>query len=160
MGFKIADIPKNKRLVQCRWIFEIKRNGTFRCRLVAKGFTQVGGLDFDHTFSPMINDITFRIMLIVKILWGLDSCLFDVETAFLLGEFEEGIEIYMRLPEGIDGDPRVDCVKLLKTIYGLTQSSLAFFNLWVKTMLELGFIQSESDPCLFCRGSGEKTLIL
>ena len=66
----------------------------------------------------------------------------------------------MRLPEGIDGDPRVDCVKLLKTIYGLTQSSLAFFNLWVKTMEGLGFIQSESDPCLFCRGYGEKALIL
>ena len=96
---------------------------------MAKGFTQVGGSDFDHTFSSMISDITFRIMLIVKILWGLDSCLFDVETAFLLGEFEDGIEIYMRLPEEVEGDPRVDCVKLLKTIYGLTHSSLAFFNL-------------------------------
>ena len=157
--FKVSNVPKDKRLVQHKWVFEIKRSGIFRARLVAKGFTQVGGSDFDQIYSPMINDVTFRLLLVVKIIFGLDSWLFDVETAFLLGDLE-GIEIYMRLPEGLPGDPRTDCVKLLKTIYGLTQSSRAFFKLWVDTMEKLGFHQSPADPCLFCRGSEGTLLIL
>ncbi len=60
----------------------------------------------------------------------------------------------------MNGDPRVDCVQLLKTIYGLTQSSRAFFKLWADTMERLGFKQSPADPCLFCRGYGETMLIL
>ena len=157
--YKLRDVPRDKRLVQSKWVIEIKRNGIFRARLVAKGFTQVGGSDFDQIFSPMVNDITFRLMLVIKIVFGLDSCLFDVETAFLLGDLE-GIEIYMRLPKGMEGDPREDCVKLCKTIYGLTQSSRAFFKLWANTMESLGFKQSPADPCLFSRGMGDKLLIL
>ena len=72
---KIKDVPPDKRLVQHKWVLEIKRNGIFRARLVAKGFTQVGGSDFDQIFSPMINDITFRLMLVMKIIFQLDSSL-------------------------------------------------------------------------------------
>jgi len=158
-AFKIRDIPKNKRLIQNKWVLEIKRSGIFRARNVAKGFSQVGGTDFDQIYSPMVHDITFRLMLIMKILFQLHSFTFDVETAFLLGDLE-GIELYMRLPKGMVGDPRVDCVQLLKTIYGLTQSSWAFFKLWANTMEELEFTQSPADPCLFTRGTGESMLIL
>ena len=51
--YKLKDIPKDKRLVQHKWVHEIKRNGVFRSRLVAKGFTQVYGSDFDQIYSPM-----------------------------------------------------------------------------------------------------------
>ncbi len=157
--FKVKDIPRNKRLIQNKWVLDIKRSGIFRARNVAKGFSQVGGSDFDQIYSTMVHDITFRLMLIIKILWQLESYLFDVETAFLLGDLE-GIELYMRLPKGMVGDPRVDCVQLLKTIYGLTQSSRAFFKLWADTMEKLGFKQIPADPCLFCRGYGATMLIL
>ena len=132
-AFKVKDIPRNKRLNQNKWVLDIKRSGIFRARNVAKGYSQVGGSNFDQIYSPMVHDITFRLMLIIKILWQLESYLFDMETAFLLGGLE-GIEIYMKLPLGMEGDPRVDCVQLLKTIYGLTQSSRAFFKLWADTM--------------------------
>ena len=53
----------NKRLVGSKWVFKIKRNGFYRARLVAKGFSKIPGEDFTEHFSPLINDVTFRIIL-------------------------------------------------------------------------------------------------
>jgi len=50
--------------------------------------------------SPVGNDITWRIMVIAMIIWGLDALIIDVETAFLCGNLEE--EIYMDFPEGME----------------------------------------------------------
>ena len=154
---KKSSIPQGRRLVKCKWVLEIKRCGTFRARLVACGYSQVGGIDFNQSFSPVVNDVTFRIMLIIKMLMKLDSYLFDVETAFLLGNLEE--EIYMQCPPGFDGSGD-DCLLLLKTIYGLVQSARQFFKLWAGTMKKLGFNASAADPCLFTRGQGPTLLII
>ena len=152
-----SEIPKDRRLVKSKWVFDIKRCGTFRARLVACGYSQVGGVDFTQSFSPVVNDITFRILLIAKIVWKLDSYLFDVETAFLLGTLEE--EIYMEMPEGMtrtDGD----CLLLLKTIYGLVQSARCFKKFWDGVMRSMGFKQSVADPCLYARGKGRDIILL
>ena len=62
----------NKQLVGSKWVFKIKRNGVYRARLVAKGFSQIPGEDFTENFSPVINDVTFRIVLTKMILEELD----------------------------------------------------------------------------------------
>jgi Reverse transcriptase (RNA-dependent DNA polymerase) len=83
---KKEDIPKNRRTIKCKWIFKIKRNGVFRARLVACGYSQIPGIDFNESFAPVINDVSFRIMLISKLIWNLKACIIDVETAFLHGD--------------------------------------------------------------------------
>ena len=75
----------NKRLVGSKWVFKIKRNGVYRARLVAKGFSQTPGEDFTENFSPGINDVTFRIILTQMILEGLDPKTVDIDNAFLNG---------------------------------------------------------------------------
>jgi Reverse transcriptase (RNA-dependent DNA polymerase) len=90
-------IPTGRRCVKHKWVFDIKRNGTFRARLVACGYSQVPGIDFTEVFSPVVNKPIFRIILLAQILWGLKANLIDVETAFLHGELEE--EIYMDCPK-------------------------------------------------------------
>ena len=96
---KRISIPEGRRCVKHKWVHQIKHMGTFRARLVACGYSQVPGIDFTEVFSPVCNDITFRIILILLIVWGLDSLIFDVITAFLTGNLEE--EIYMECPEGM-----------------------------------------------------------
>ncbi len=108
---KKSAIPAGRRLVKCKWVFEIKRDGKFRARLVACGYSQVHGVDYNQVFSPVVNDVTFRIMLIAKMMWKLDSYQFDVETAFLLGDLEE--EIYMECPPGMNSHWD-ECLRLWK----------------------------------------------
>jgi Reverse transcriptase (RNA-dependent DNA polymerase) len=53
------DVPDGRRTMKCKWIFKIKRNGVFRARLVACGYSQVPGIDFNESFAPVINDVSF-----------------------------------------------------------------------------------------------------
>ena len=71
--------------------------------------------------------------------------LIDIETAFLHGELAE--QIYMQCPEGV-GDPKHECVRLLKTIYGLALSSREFFKKMVAVLKEIGFKENQAEPCM------------
>jgi Reverse transcriptase (RNA-dependent DNA polymerase) len=88
---KKEDIPKNQRTIKCKLIFKIKRNAVFRARLVACGYSQIPGIDFDESLAPVINNVSFRIMLILKLIWNLKACIVSVETAFLHGDLQEEI---------------------------------------------------------------------
>jgi Reverse transcriptase (RNA-dependent DNA polymerase) len=58
----------------------------FRARLVACGYSQVPAVDFNEIFAPVVNDVSFRIMLIAKLIWDLQASIVDVEMAFLHGD--------------------------------------------------------------------------
>ena len=58
---KRNDHPNDHRLVGCRRVFKVKRNGVYCARLVAKGFSQIPGMDFTDNYSPVVNDVTFRV---------------------------------------------------------------------------------------------------
>ena len=150
---KRRDMPNGRKTIKCKWVFKVKRNGIFRARLVACGYSQIPGVDYTEHFSPVINDITWRIMLVAMIMWKLDAWLIDVETAFLHGEFEEGEEVFMDIPMGlyeVEGnvDANEDCLYLLKTTYGLTQASRAYFRFSTTILKDIGFEGGDADPCM------------
>jgi Reverse transcriptase (RNA-dependent DNA polymerase) len=91
--------------------------------LVACGYIQVPGINFNESFAPVINDVSFRIMLIAKIVWGLQASIIDVGKAFLHGSLSE--EIYMNALNGM-GIKGNKCLCLKKTIHGLVQSAREF----------------------------------
>jgi hypothetical protein len=100
--WKIIDeknIPINCRYIKIKWIFKVKRNGILRARLVACGISQVPGIDFSESFSPTLNDVSFRMMLIAKLVWNMTCSVVDIETAFLHGDLDE--EVYMEVPKGL-----------------------------------------------------------
>ena len=86
-------IPENRRLIGNKWVFKIKRDGTYRARLVALGYSQIPGVDYTDNFAPVAHDVSFRIALARIMVEKLDSLVMDVETAFLYGDIEE--EIFM-----------------------------------------------------------------
>ena len=122
-------IPENRRLIGNKWVFKIKRDGTYRARLVALGYSQIPGVDYTDNFAPVAHDVSFRIALARMIVENLDSLVMDVETAFLYGDIEE--EIFMKSPVGIDeidpGSSPEDCYQLKKGIYGLCQAARQFW---------------------------------
>ena len=147
---KRRDMPQGRRCVKNKWIFKIKRNGIFRARLVACGYSQIAGIDFTEHYAPVVNDVTWRILLITKLVLRLDAKIADVETAFLHGDLNPGEEIYMECPDGIGAKPD-EVVLLQQTIYGLVQSARQFYLKTVKILRELGFEGGTVDPCLWRR---------
>ena len=94
----IDDLPGYRIGIGTKWIFTEKKNGIFRARLVAKGYDQIAGIDFQDNFAPVTSDVTFRMLLILMMSKGYYVETLDVKTAFLHGELEE--EIYIKWPEG------------------------------------------------------------
>ena len=94
-----TDVPKDRRWIGCKWVFKIRRDRTYRARLVALGYSQVPGVDFTDNFTPVVNDVTFRVALARMMMEDLNCMLMGVETAFLYGEIGE--EIYMEVPVGM-----------------------------------------------------------
>ena len=145
------DIPHNRRCVKCKWVFNIKRNGVFRARLVACGYSQIPGVDFSENYSPVVHDITFRLLLLAMILFGLSAKIVDVETAFLYGELEE--QIFMDIPLGMENAKSDQALELQKCIYGLVQAARQYFKKAVAILKKIGFEGGTVDPCLFVRKS-------
>jgi hypothetical protein len=154
---KKEDIPQDRRTIKCKWIFKIKRNGVFRARLVACGYSQIPGVDFNESFAPVVNDLSFRIILSAKLLWDLQASIVDVETAFLHGNLQE--EMYMNVPKGMSQDDNM-CLLLKNTIYGLVQSAREFYNKLLSTLKSMGFTKNKYDPCLLSRWINGKVIII
>jgi hypothetical protein len=83
---KRSNMLPGRRCVKHKWMFDINRDGTFKARLVACGYSQIPGVDFTDVHSPVVHDVTFRIMLVVELKWKLKSKIVDLESAFLNGE--------------------------------------------------------------------------
>ena len=148
---KRRDHPNDLRLVVCRWVFKVKRNGVYDARLVAKGFIQIPGMDFTDNYSPVVNEVTFRVVVARMLIENLKGEVVDSDNAFLNGDLEH--EIYMKIPEGYDeviseDVDKEDCLILQKAIYGLVQEARQFWKKIVEKMQE-GVLQlSEIDPCI------------
>jgi hypothetical protein len=145
---KREEMQPGRRCFKHKWVFEIKRNGRFRARLVACGYSQIPGVDFEQAYSAVANDVTFRIIIIIMLVWKLSAIIFDVETAFLYGKLDQ--KIYMECPEGMEHEED-ECVQIDRAMYGLAQASHVYYSTYSKIIESFRFKMCPTDPCLFMR---------
>ncbi|RVW26217.1 Retrovirus-related Pol polyprotein from transposon RE1 [Vitis vinifera] len=154
--WELIECPPGKKSVGCRWIYTVKYKADgsierFKTRLVAKGYTQTYGIDYTETFAPIakVNTVRVLLSLAANLDWPLQQ--FDVKNAFLHGELSE--EVYMDLPPGcmVSEKQCQKVCKLKKSLYGLKQSSRAWFGRFTKSMRAFGYRQSNSDHTLFLK---------
>ena len=162
--WELLELPAERRPISCKWVFKVKHDETwkverFKGRLVAKGFLQKYGIDYDETFSPVVRFSSIRALLAVGISRKMLIHQMDVVTAFLNGTLDK--EIYMQQPEGCvePGKEELVC-RLKKSLYGLKQNPRSWNNVFKEFMLSLGFVQSVTDPCVFIRVVNEKLTIV
>src|SRR3990167_2624399 len=150
----VVDKPKSCKLVSTKWVFTIKKDSAgvvqrYKARLVARGFSQIPGVNVNETFSPVIRTESIRLLLMIALRRKVNVRQFDIKTAFLNGSLEE--EVYIKQPEGYsDGTKRV--CRLNKALYGLKQSPRMWNQCLVTFLKEQGFAQLKSDQCVLTRG--------
>ena len=155
-------LPPGRKAVGCRWTFVIKigPNGIiirYKARLVAQGFSQIPGIDFDDTFAPTVRQDVLRILLHLTISFGWHRGQDDVTAAFLNAELAE--TIYMRQPQGFgDGTDRV--CKLVRSIYGLKQAARCWNQYLHAALLKVGYHRTYSDSAVYVRQIQQDVIIL
>src|SRR6185503_5541481 len=120
-------------------IFKTKADGSierYKARLVARGFQQSYGRDYEETFAPVAHMTTVRTMIAVAASRSWTISQMDVKNTFLHGDLHE--EVYMHPPPGVDV-PSGHVCRLRRALYGLKQAPRAWYERFVSVILEVGF---------------------
>ena len=158
--FTLTELPPNKSIVGGRWVYTLKgdpENPMYKARYVAKGYSQVEGIDYHETFSPTARMETVRSLVQLSCQNDLLLHQMDVKSAYLHAPIEE--EIYIRIPPGYESENPKQVWKLSKSLYGLKQSGRNWNMTLHEHLKDHEFIQSKSDPCLFIRKVGESDIV-
>jgi hypothetical protein len=124
----LVDLPPGKFAVGCKWVYKIKTRADglverYKAHLVAKGFAQEYGIDYEETFAPVARLTSVRSLLAVAAVRHWQLFQMDVKNAFLNGDLTE--EVYMHLPPGYHHPPHKVC-RLRQALYGLKQAPRAW----------------------------------
>lgn len=162
--FELVNLPPGKKPVGCKYVFKIKYKPDggvekYKVRLVAQGFLQQEGIDYNEVFAPVVDSTSISLLLAIANHEDWEMEQMDVVTAFLHGRLEE--EVYMQIPPYMNvPNPEGKVLKLKGALYGLKQSS----HVWGKTfeafMIRSGFKQMVMDTCIYTRGTGQSRIIL
>jgi len=149
-------IPLDRQPIGCRWIFKRKfgPDGSitrFKARLVAKGYAQQLGIDYHETFAPVVKLSSIRAILSIGAALRLVIHQMDVKSAFLNGDLDE--EIFMNVPEGIDGNTDNIVCRLLRSLYGLKQAPRTWNKRLDNFLIKEGFVRLEADHSVYIRRS-------
>ncbi|KAE8661751.1 hypothetical protein F3Y22_tig00113724pilonHSYRG00184 [Hibiscus syriacus] len=154
--WKLASLPKGKKAIGCKWVyakkdgFPDKNNIRYKERLVAKGYAQTEGVDYNEVFSPVVKHSSIRILLALVAQLDLELVQMDVKNAFLHGDLDE--EIYMTQPDGFKVAEKEEMVcKLEKSLYGLKQSPRQWYKRFDKFMIGQKYTRSKYDHCVYLR---------
>ena len=163
--FQVVDLPDaHTNVVSSKWVFALKQeNGwvtRFKARLVARGFTQQHGVDFEETYSSVARLKTVRCFLAIVAIRDLELELMDVETAYLNAPLKE--RVYMKQPQGYHRGAENSVWLLKKALYGLRQSGREWHLHIDQFIMSLGFKRCQSDQCVYIKTSrsGNPILIL
>ena len=130
--WEVVPRPEGKSVVTSRWLYKVKHaaDGSiekFKARFVARGFSQVEGVDYEDTFTPVARYTSIRsiISIVAEMGWKIHQM--DVKTAFLNGFIQE--EVYIEQPQGFEVHGKESHVcRLKKTLYGLKQAPRAWYS--------------------------------
>ena len=125
----------------------------FKVRLVAQGFTQKPGIDFEQTYSPVMDSTSFRYLLSLAVQMALETRLLDVVTAYLYGDLDAQIHIKPPpdfLPNTTPAQPgRFSGLRICKALYGLKQAGRAWYHHLKSFLISHEFQTHPALPCVF-----------
>ncbi|GKD29619.1 retrovirus-related pol polyprotein from transposon TNT 1-94 [Tanacetum coccineum] len=151
----LVDLPNGKRAIGTTWVYRNKKDERSiviknKAMLVAQGYTQEEGIDYDEVFSPITRIEAIRLFLAYASFKDFVVYQMDVKSAFLYGKIEE--EVYVCQPPGFEDPDFPDRVyKVEKALYGLHQALRAWYETLSTYLLDNGFQRGKIDKTLFIR---------
>ena len=163
--FEVTQLPAGRTSVGGRWVYSVKlgpdANEQFKARYVAKGYSQIEGIDYQDTFAPTARITSIRILMQIAVQYDLIVHQMDVKTAYLNAPIE--CEIYVDQPEGFEvrspSNEKLVC-KLKKSLYGLKQSGRNWNNLLHAFFVDNDFVRSCVDNCVYTKHVDDKIIIV
>jgi len=162
--WELVPRPKDQTVIGTKWVFrnkldesgQVVRN---KARLVAQGYNQEEGIDFDETYAPVARLEAIRMLLAYASYMDFKLFQMDVKSAFLNGFIME--EVYVKQPPGFVNETYPDHVfKLKKALYGLKQAPRAWYDRLKTFLLENGFTMGKVDTTLFTKTKDKDLLIV
>ena len=162
--WSLTELPVGHKVIGLKWVFKLKKNSNgeiikHKARLIAKGYTQQQGVDFDEVFAPVARLDTVRVILAVAANreWQVDHL--DVKSSFLNGELRE--EVYVGQPEGYVVQGKENFVyKLHKALYGLRHAPWAWNTCLGKILKNLGFMKCTQEQAVYiCAEIGASIIV-
>ena len=161
--WNLVPILKGRKLVRCKWIYKKKygldgKVDKQKDRSVAKGFSQVDGIDYIETFAPVakMNSILLVISLDASYKWEVHQM--DVKSTFLHGDFHE--EIYMKQPPGFIQDDSSPVCYLKKYLNGLKEGPHAWYAKMDRFLLDADFSRCHFDNNVYTKRVDGHLIIL
>ena len=156
--------PSSQSVIGTKWVFRNKsdENGTIvrnKARLVAQGYNQEEGIDYEETFAPVARLESIRMLFAFACHKGFTLYQMDVKSAFLNGHILE--EVYVEQPPGFINYKYPDHVfKLKKALYGLKQAPRAWYDRLSKFLIQNEFSMGKADTTLFVKIMGENLIVV
>ncbi|GBG35173.1 Transposon Ty1-DR3 Gag-Pol polyprotein, partial [Hondaea fermentalgiana] len=141
------DDYKNQPIMNCKWVFKTKSDGTKKSRLVCVGTNEPIASPLD-VFSPTVDRTSLHIVTILALTRGHPVIQADVTGAFLEAKLKENDRLFMRAPPGLNMK-KGTILRLRTSLYGLRSAPKRFNELLTGLLLKLGLKQSKMDPSLF-----------
>ena len=162
--WELVPRPSTQSVIGTKWVFRNKRDehGVIvrnKARLVAQGYNQEEGIDYEETFAPVARLESIRMLLAFASHKEFILYQMDVKSAFLNGYIVE--EVYVEQPPGFQDHKYPDYVfKLKKALYGLKQAPRAWYDRLSKFLLQNGFSIGKVDTTLFTKTKGVDLIIV
>nr|GFB38238.1 retrovirus-related Pol polyprotein from transposon TNT 1-94 [Tanacetum cinerariifolium] len=151
--WELVDRPLCKNIINMKWLWKNKRNEENivirnKSRLVAKGYAQKEGVDFEESFAPVARLEAVRLFITYDVYKSFIVYHMDVKTTFLYGPLKE--EVYVNQPDGFVDPYHPDKVyRLKKALYELKQASRAWYDELSNFLVSKAFSKGFIDPTLF-----------
>nr|GEX83870.1 putative reverse transcriptase domain-containing protein [Tanacetum cinerariifolium] len=162
--WELVDRPLCTNVINLKWLWKNKRDKENivirnKSRLVAKGYAQKEGVDFEESFAPVARLEAVRLFIAYASHKSFTIYQMDVKTAFLYSPLKE--EVYVNQPDGFVDPYHPDQVyRLKKALYGLKQAPRAWYDELSKFLLSKGFTKGSIDPTLFItKNNGDILLV-
>ena len=152
--YTLTELPPTRDVVGGKWVYTIKsgpnNEETYKARYVAKGYSQIPGVDYHETFAPTARMSSIRVLVQHAVQNSMIVHQMDVKAAYLNAPID--CDIYVEQPKGYEktgkNGEKLVC-KLNKSLYGLKQSGRNWNATLHDYLSREGFVQSLADPCVY-----------